>query len=280
MDQYRETLGYLAPLHAGKQNYESRIFSGVRKRAEEIGYAIDRFEIESDVEGLRRLDRILTARGIRGLVISPFPWAAATLPLNLKKRSAVAIGYTLIEPELNRVATDSLHSLHMILQTLVREGYQRIGFVMDQGQEERKEFSNLAGFLIHEWRIPYAQRIPPLVWQKGAGDEIIRWYHRQTPDIIVATAAYPIINRLNQEGIRVPEDVNVFDLNCAAPDSDISGNYPNYERLGAASVEQVAGLLERGEFGLPRHPQTLLVPGILSKGKTAGSRKTSCLSQN
>ena len=38
--------------------------------------------------------------------------------------------------------------------------------------------------------------------------------------------------------------------------------------IGAKAIEQVSALVERSEFGIPKTPSTLLVPGILNEGQT------------
>ncbi|WP_269522166.1 LacI family DNA-binding transcriptional regulator [Coraliomargarita parva] len=261
---YRETLGYIT---ADPIRYESRIYQGVCRRAEELGYNIDRFVLGNPAKEVSALGRMLGARGVRGLVVAPFGQAYSTLQLNWSRHAAVAIGDSLAEPDLHRVARDVVHMLRLVFARLEKRGYRRIGFLIDRSQEERMDYNTLAGVLVHDWHQSQDFRVAPLIAEKLTAERIVDWYRRERPDLIF-TMDHLVCDWLEAAGHFVPGDVGVFLFNCYTPDSSISGIYPAYESMGMAAVEQVSGLLDRGEFGYPEGSRRLLVPGQWCEGRT------------
>ncbi len=259
-----DTLAYIVPKSAP---FEQRIYAGVRRRAETMGYRLNRFEIDDQAPDVETLERSLRARGIKGLILSPFGHAEAKLQLDWRHFAGVAIGYTLFDPILTRVARDLVHSVNHTFSLLVDRGYQRIGFAMQRSHEARLDYSNLAAFLLHEWRTPKHLRIPPLIVEDMNRENFSHWFNQHQPDIVV-TMQHGIADWLREMGKQIPEDLGFFVLNSYAPESQTSGIYPAYEDLGACAVEQVSSLLERGEFGPSQSAKTLLVNGIWIEGNT------------
>ncbi len=266
---FRETLGYVtADLAQGAKGYESRIFAGVAARAAEIGYGLNRFELGADELTPARLQKILRARGIRGVIVAPFPEPRAKLLLDWRGLAGVAVGYTLSDPDLHRVSRDVMHTLRRVFERLAAAGYRRVGFVMERGHEERMDYMTLAAFEVHEWLVSKAQRVPPLVEEKMTREIFWSWFAKHRPDLVL-TMHQPALDWLRDAGIRVPGEVGFFAFNCHSPDSQTSGIYPGYEAIGAAAVERVVGLVERGTFGVPARGTALLVPGEWCSGSTA-----------
>ncbi|WFB37553.1 LacI family DNA-binding transcriptional regulator [Kiritimatiellota bacterium B12222] len=265
---FKESLAYFtADVTHHLRAYEQRIYAGVCTRAREMGYGIDRFELGEKGLSMPQLGRILNSRGIRGLILAPWPQAHTELDLDWQNLAPVAIGYTLEAPNIHRVSRDVMHTLRGVFAKLTSQGYQRIGFVMERSHEARMEFMTLAAYQLNAFLSPEPQRLPPLVEDNLSQDSFHNWISVHQPDVIF-TMHTPVLKWLQNGGHRVPNDIGLFAFNCEAPDSDLSGIYPAYEAIGAAAVEQVAGLVERGDFGIPTQASTLIVPGIPCPGKT------------
>ncbi|MBT64818.1 MAG: hypothetical protein CML13_16595 [Puniceicoccaceae bacterium] len=262
--EYRETLAYVT---ADPKGYEAHIYEGVLRRAEQIGYRVDRFVLKDVDQETAALDRMLRARGIRGVIVAPFGIPNAELQLAWEHFAAVTIGYTMSSPDLHRVGRDVVHMLRMVFSELTSRGYQRIGFMIEKTHEARMDYSTLAGYLVHEWQLSGSKQVQALVDEHLTADSIVNWYEREKPDVVF-TMDHNARSWLEKAGYRCPEDFGFFVFNCYNRDSTVSGVYPEYENLGAAAVEQVSGLLERGEFGVPTAPRCLLVPGLWCEGQT------------
>ncbi len=265
----RETLGYVTgDVFPSSHNYERRIFAGAAARAAEIGYGLDRFVLGVEGLTLARLQTVLRARGIRGLVVAPFPEPDVRMAMDWSHLAGVAIGYTLKEPELHRVGRDVMHTMREVFNRLAAAGYRRIGFVMEGGHEERMDFLTLAAFQLHSWLVSKAESVPALVTEAMTARTFLRWFVRHRPDLIL-TMHQPVLEWLGDAGHLVPEEVGFFAFNCHAPDSLVTGIYPAYESIGATAVEQVVALVEHGTFGPPLRATALLVPGDWCVGGTA-----------
>ncbi|MDF3128995.1 LacI family DNA-binding transcriptional regulator [Kiritimatiellaeota bacterium B1221] len=265
---FKESLAYFtadAPPHP--HSYETRLFAGVVARAEAMGYKIDRFELGKNGLTLTQLGKVLASRGIRGLILAPWPQAHSEHEIDWKNLASVAIGYSLEAPNIHRVSRDIMHTLRGVFTKLSALGYQRIGFVMERSHEARMEFMTLAAYQLHNFLSQEEHRLSPLVAENLTEEIFTHWTTAQKPDVIF-TMYRPIVDWLRNANYRVPEDIGVFAFNCESPESEFSGIYPAYESLGAAAVEQVSALIERSEFGLPHNPGTLIVPGIPCPGNT------------
>ncbi|WP_269523825.1 LacI family DNA-binding transcriptional regulator [Coraliomargarita parva] len=261
---YKENIAYLVP-HT--QGYETAIYRGIHQRAKEIGYGIERFDLQSSENHLSGLANKLKARGIRGVIVAPFTQPKSQLPLDWTKFAGVCIGYTLSEPNLSRIARDLVHSVRQIFYHLEARGYRKIGFAMQEEHEARMDYANLSSYLLYEWQSPKNKRVPPLVTKNLDEQRFQTWYAKHRPDLIV-TMHHAIPIWLKNMNIAVPDETGLFVLNTKAPDSKLSGIYPDYECMGASAVEQVTSLVERGEFGVPTSPKTILVNGIWIEGTT------------
>ncbi|WP_269527176.1 LacI family DNA-binding transcriptional regulator [Coraliomargarita parva] len=264
---FKETLGYFTADSPRPHAYESKLYAGIAARAKEMGYGLDRFELGQNGLSMEQLGKVLASRGIRGLILGPWPQAHAEIQLDWKGLAAVAIGYTLNRPETHRVARDVMHTLRAVFARLQAHGYKRIGFVMERGHEARMDFLTLAAFQLNAYLIPEQDRVPPLVEDNLHEASFLQWVDTHQPDVIFTMfgAVHPW---LLASGRKVPEDIGLFAFNCESPQSRFSGIYPAYEAIGAAAVEQVAALVERGGFGIPDQATTLLVPGVECPGTT------------
>ncbi len=264
---YRENLAYVTLIPRGKENYNDRLHAGALERSGALGYGLEYVCLRDFPSEERRLQRQLSARGIRGILLSPFAEPHMRLRRDWSAFACISIGYTLESPLLHRIGRDMVHPLRLLLENFRKEGFIRIGLVMERSHEERMDFANLSGFLSFQHSVQPEGSIPPLIADRMTKTSLLKWFRKHHPDLVLTTEQ-PILLMLNENGIAVPERVSVFLLNCSTPDDPISGWYPDYERLGAVAVEQVSGLLDRGEFGVPENPTTILVPGKYCPGKT------------
>ena len=264
---FKETIGYLTQDPGG---YEQKIFTGVRTRAHDLGYQVDRFVI-SDAEKPGTLDRTLSARGIRGVIIPPFNHPHGSLDLRWKEYCSVTIGHSLTQPNLYRINRDHQLTIEQACIELADRGYQRFGFVMEKEHEARMNYSNLSNFTANQWRIPRWKSLPPLLPDSLTRSEFHQWFRKHQPDLILAMNPQ-LETWLHDLRLKVPEDVSLFLLNTSSKTSRVSGIYPNYEILGASALEQVIGLLERAEFGIPTIAKRILVDGTWVEGTTIRPR--------
>src|SRR6185295_8794417 len=123
-----------------------------------------------------RLEQVLRARGIRGVIFSPFPGPGATLTQSWENHAIAAIGYSLKKPVLHRALNHQAHSMQVALAELLALGYRTVGVVIPRQQNERVERIWLSSVLLaqrdHEGT---ATRFPLLIFEKGGRTPFSSW---------------------------------------------------------------------------------------------------------
>ncbi len=267
---YKENLGYLVHYKSSDQYYAwpTTIWKSVQKRAAEIGYGVDRLELDDTKSSLQTCERIIRSRGIRGIIIAPFTEAHIRLQIRVENLAMVAIGHTLEYPDVHRIGRDIVHSFEKIADHIQLEGYQRVAYASELSHEDRMDKLPLSRYLMKQWDTGLFS-VEPFVrdLSEFGPSQFLEWFEAKRPDMII-TFQGNLIKWLELGGYHVPADVSVIRLNSDGVDTPDSGVYANYESLGETAVEQLSGLVERGEFGIPTAPKTVLVKGLYNEGRT------------
>lgn len=246
-----------------------RCLTGAGKRAEQLGYRIDQFQILDPGMTEQRLSNILEARGIHGVLIGDLARATKELDLKWANLSCVAMGYGMRSPQVHRVCHDQYASMRLLLSELHALGYRRIGLAMEHRQDERAGNLILAGFLAHRRQHSDSKRIEPLLpesWTKG---QFLKWYHKMKPDVVVSVLD-DVLEWLREDGVNVPGDVGFASV-CTF-NKETSGIVQHFEEHGAAAVDMLVGQIHLNNHGLPEHPQSSLIMGSWQQGATVRKR--------
>jgi len=241
-----------------------RILTGMHERAGELGYKVDHFQLLERGLTERRLSHILATRSILGVVVADLAKSHSALDLDWQNVASVAIGYGLRFPLIHRVCHDQYGSMRVLLNELTALGYKRIGLAMEHRQDERTNNLILAAYFAHQHQHGNAALAPllPTEWGKP---ELIKWYRRQKPDVIVSVLD-DVVGWLREVGIGVPDKVSFASV-CLLKNEG-AGIYQHFEAIGSAAVDLLVSQLHTNRRGLPEHPQTNLILGSWRPGKT------------
>lgn len=250
----------------------AQMFAGARRRAEQCGYDLQEFWLHEQNMSLYRFADVLRARGIQGLLIAPLPEPNARIELPWDQFSAVALGTTLVEPALHRVANDLFQSMVLAVEECRRLGYRRVGLVLRTSVNEKVQRRWLGGYLLAQRELRGLARLRPLVSEPITAELFWEWFQQERPEVIIETAPNDVSRWLEVGGRRIPADVGIVSLSSPAPDGPESGIYQNGEQMGMRSVDLLVSLLERNERGVPALPDTLLVSGVWNPGRTLRTR--------
>jgi LacI family transcriptional regulator len=266
--RYRETLAYLVEWETA-EGFQVLVHRAVREQAERLGYGLEPFIVSGRVADQRRVNQILRARGIRGLVINPrLGNVRPRLRLEWEHFAAVAIGRTIWHPRnLHRVESAEYNQFTEALHLLKKAGYRRIGMAVESIHNAQHNGIYYAAYLHMQLRLPPARRLP-IFAPTGEFEEAAfgHWLRAHQPDVLVLQRATTVGGWLGRLGLRVPEDISVFGINVQ--EEPWSGMRRDYEGMGRAAVEMVTGLLRTGERGLPESPRSLHVAGSWIPGAT------------
>ena len=254
---------------------------GSRERALELGYKIEEIWCCEPGLTMRRLKNIIYRRGIEGVIVTQ---PARHLRLDWGRLAGVSLGGTLMAPRLHSITQDFIFNLKLALKSLKRLGYRRIGLCI-QHEVGSGSSSNMRASMLDVYsRELSIEEIPPLLyppWWKSVSPEgkyvegrfkqtaTLSWLKRYKPEVVVG-----FDNRLEQwvkaAGFRVPEDIGIVHL---ARDDDVldwAGINSHRRVMGATAVEWLVSLIRNRQFGVPKHPVSILIRGSWQSGWTLG----------
>lgn len=235
-------------------------FEGARRAAERFGYEVSVFGLGNTSKELRRLASILRARNISGLLLAPQPQAASSLIFPWEYFSAVTFGYTLAEPSLHLVSSTQLRAVVLAMQKLREHGYQRIGFAFSLQHDERADHNYLAGYLL-ECRLNGAPALVATATDyRDPKGSFHQWLRDERVDVIL-TGNYNAPRELEASGLRVPEDIAVACPSLPNTELGVAGVIEDAEAIGETAVNVLVAAIQRGERGVPKIPQRILIEG-------------------
>jgi hypothetical protein len=257
----RHTQANLGLLMLNDDEYVSRLTSGVQRRAEELGYAVDKIAIEPFAGNSAGLTRMLRARGIEGLLLPPCrpPRSLASL-LDWTQFSAVAMTYSISEPRLDRVVPHHFHNAMLLLRRLREQGYRRPMFALHCDLDSRANHAYSAAIA---WTAVESGRpaIPPLLSPELKLRGIGAWVARHRPDAIVVGSMAQIERDLRPElGAPAMKRLGLAVLDCQAR-FGIAGVDQQTHLVGSAAVDMLVAQLQRRAHGAPLNPVVSMVEG-------------------
>jgi DNA-binding LacI/PurR family transcriptional regulator len=244
-------------------------WTGAEEEAARAGYRLEEFCCPAKLSP-ERLEKILYARNIRGLLLTP-AWSSARPDwgtFDWDKFSLVRFGYSLPSPATHLVTSDQLMDGLLAFESMWRRGYRRIGMMMWATQGTRLvRFS--AGYLYAQLRVDRKLRLAPLVLNEDSrrNDQDLRaWLTNEKPDAILTDVSdlRPWLDKLNY---RVPQDIGLAALSVLDGHAD-AGIDQNSREIGRAAVQTLISLIHLNERGIPQVPREVLVSGRWVDGGT------------
>lgn len=247
---------YATTSQKAKSPYQQRLWEGISSRADELGFSAERFIISRKVD-IKRTSEILAARGIRGIIIPPADRSGSHLSLDWNSFSAVAIGYSMLRPNLNRICHDQYQEMRLTLKQVYSYGYKRPGLFLCPEDDLRSLYSWSSAFYGYECPRKRNKAIPPL--KHNDPEKFRRWYKKHKPDVIISIEN-DISHLLKPIGLECPVDVGFVTLNYNRNRPEIAGIDQREDLLGATAVDHLTQLLYQNKQGIPDAPCTVLMP--------------------
>lgn len=240
-------------------------FHGATERARQLGYRIEDFWMHAPGMTPAAATSILRARGVRGLLVAPQPFAHTRLDLDFSEFSALAFGYSLQPARLHVVTNHQFQSVVLAAHELQSLSYRRIGLCVKEDWDEKVNNHYLGGLLFAQHRMPARHRVPPLLSRESDRESFVAWFERHRPDAVIAIDR-AVRSWVESLGLQVPHDVGVANLNASPGDPWLAGVYQNDRLIGATAVDVLAGMISRNERGVPATPIRTLVEGVWQGG--------------
>ncbi len=252
--------------------YRSQVLEGAKQRAEQLGYQLDEFWTKQDGMTPQRLQQILYARGIYGVVVPTAADLKFLEAMNWESLAVASLGPPKTSHRWSYVDADAAMSMLEAIRGLSALGYRKLGFVVAPANDIDAHPWR-ATFLSQQADWPRSNRIPPLRmadaldFQRSVFQD---WLRKYRPDAIIGCDV--LLKELAEEaGFAVPKDLGIAHLHLAADVEGWSGIESRDDLLGATLIDIVTASLQRNEFGPPSYAKRILVPVTWKLGNTTRS---------
>lgn len=243
-------------------------FEGAKARASELGYKIEQFDLADYKDNPSRLSVILRARSVRGILICPRSTPNGILNLNVDDLSVVAFGYHVKQPRHHLVASHHYAAVTEIIRNLRSRGYRRIGFCISEAVDQRMDHTYSAAYYVQRETWPANEHVPRYLGREEAAP-FGAWLKKCRPDsVIIPHFGFPKL--LADLKIKMPEQLGAA-IVSVVPDPELlafSGVDDDSHEIGQVASSFLTAAIERGERGIPAHPQRILVAGFWREGST------------
>lgn len=245
--------------------------AGARAAAEALGYRMEAFVVGKAGLSEGRLNTVLVARNIHGVVIAPLPEAHGHFALEWERFCAVAIEYTFTEPAFDRVVHDGYASMRLVIARCRERGLRRIGLCLPKAGHERTELLNGAAYWAEQKSEAGLDEIPPLYPEAWSEAEFGEWLKLHRPEAVVSSAMFcPRIKAFARKArLRIPADFSLVNINAARGEG-LAGVDQNNAEIGAAAARLVIDKINRNDRGIPGARQTILTQGTWMDGPSFG----------
>ncbi len=250
------------------------ILEGMEAQAATYGFALDEFYVGHEPGGISptRLNGILKARGILGVIVGPPTHAAAYEGIDWDHHVGVTLTHREYPPYLPRVSFDSLHTVASCLQELQSLGYKRIGLSIPAKHDSSQLHVWSGCLLMHHRMYPCGMKDPLFSYPspniKDVVDDFYAWVDEQKPDAIICIDRYSR-ELLQAKGIRVPQDIALAHSAVERDVADWSGYKIDRSAQGRATVDLLMSRMIHNEFGIPASSTETLLRGQWQHGSTS-----------
>ena len=238
------------------------VFAGARERARQMGFVLEEFWTSDAGMTDQRLEQILRARGIVGVVLSPIATGERSLTLDWDWRhfAAAAIGNVTWTPELHHAGHHHYLAMRLALEELGKLGHQRPAALIEAKSSGRAKHAWEAAFLTYGGDArAAAERVRLVADPRDPG--LAAWVRSVGPDtLIVSETGLLMAPGLAAEVRR--RRLRVATLYWSRTDSaGLCGVDQSHDQIAAHAVDLVAAQLNSNEFGVPAFPRLMLFPG-------------------
>jgi len=234
-----------------------------------LGYSYSSLRLDDYPTGAQ-LQRVLVNRGIEGVVMLPLRIPSDfTDFLDWSRFSVVSTTPSVVSPHFHSVTPNHFDNMLLVCRSLRDEGFRRIGLALSSDFDRRVKHRWTGGLA---WQNLFGgtEPVPPLI-TSSPGPEIeparfAHWLRKEKPDAVIADAPNRAI--LSEEIGALPRKRRPKLVTMGWPDPLYdAGLDQRPEHLGSCAIDVLAGMLLRGEKGIPEIPNTTMIAGQWMSGK-------------
>ena len=244
-------------------SYQYVPIEAIRQRALGHGYAVEEFWLGREGLTPKRLQKILLALGIEGVIVSPQSLQLPCSKLDYSPFASVAFGYAMREPALHMCAGNMTLGIQTAAEQLTARGYHRIGVAVTQWIVNRSQFGYSGGFFHFQQSLPAEDRIPLLLLPHNRIERgfaaFSKWMNENRPDVLISFDTH-VPEWLTRLGLRVPDDIGFVVHDWTPAMTSCAGIYQRRDHLAAAAVDLIVTQLSQHERGVPAVARQIMIP--------------------
>jgi DNA-binding LacI/PurR family transcriptional regulator len=248
---------------------------GASEAALKFGYRLDEIRWDLDCSP-KRLEKILLARGIEGVLIPPHRELVDWEDFDWSKFAVVRFGMSVPSPDSNLVTSDGFRATVMAISKIHEYGYRRIGVTVNDEYNRRIGGNLLSGLFYAQKLLALKPVLPPFLTflKSRTAEELSRqkavlsiWLKQQKPDaLLISDIEVPGL--ILDLGYRIPQDIAVAGTTVQDIPGVDAGVNQHAEAIGRTAVEMLLKQMNVNERGEPRYPSRILVEGRWQDGKS------------
>lgn len=259
----------------GSAAFHTAVVGGAGRRAAALGFSLVRLTLGPGGLSAARLNTVLAARGIRGLLVLPAFQEPRLEQIDWSQLAGVYLDRVIERPALHGVSVDHHAAMRLALEELAARGYRRPGLVLQRRQDERLQHRLEGGFRACCAHDPRLEPVPLLLAERIEDHLVVDWFRRHRPDAVLAHRP-ETVDLLRRAGARVPRAVGFVSLNLAMLGTRAAAGLDlRPDLLGSLGVDLLVGQILRGERGVPEVPSHTSYPARWVDGPTARPRPVS-----
>jgi LacI family transcriptional regulator len=246
-----------------------RLLAGATARARVYGYELQHLWAREPGMTPARFCRVLTSRGIRGLILAPLEEPNGRLDLEWENFSTVTIERPARYAHFHHVVPNYSADLRLAWTRLRERGYGRIGLVIEAALAERVAHQWEAAYAFEQSRLSSATApIPTLVVSDAnPSATIAAWLRAHRPDAVISRCN-DVLAAASALKLHMPRDLGYASLNVLDDTPGVSGILQHRDVMGAAAVDVLHSLLHRNHRGPHPVAQGTQIDGSWHEGRT------------
>ena len=242
------------------------------------GFKLEDFRWSMDCPP-KRLESMLVARGVEGLLIPPHNDLLEWQDFDWSKFAVLRFGMSVQSPDSNLVTADQFRATTMAVTRMHEYGYGRIGLVVDSELDEHLGGNYYGGFAWAQKKLKLSPRLPPFgacssVYRKAPqveGKNLQHWLAQHGPDAILTTQIY-LPELLRELGYSIPEQIAVAGTSICDIPVDAGIDQRSVE-IGRIAMQMLIKQIHVGERGAPANPCRILVESHWQDGQSLPRKK-------
>lgn len=247
------------------------------QRIGELGYTVDHLVFSHDMQMPGTIDRILRARGIRGVFVVAGNMPVDRFPIDWNKLSAVVSSPDEHSPRLHCGVTNHFEDAYLATRKVLDYGYTNPVLLSNRMTPHARDHYGLdqfiGGYEAALYRVGHHKMRPPIEIKDSDFSKALAKILRIGADAVISDWPNTTLPMMQSAGYRIPDQFGAAFLSIfPKAEPRAAGIYQDAIGRDRLLADLLASMLARGETGIPERPTLIQVPGTWVDGPTLPRR--------